>query len=228
MTCNCCVPTIQSVFRTMDSECVWSVSPLEKWSLIIAMSVSEIWPQFCGMTTQHSKPTKTYLFFFLEEFCSTFLCTTWGRTDSQTTGKLKGHSVPTLHLSTQRLHHQPQHVSKMMSPADTLTSIRLDTQTKSLPALVLPQKKKKYLQDDIEDVNISAWIAVSSKRLQGGKGLIESWSLEFWNPYGLWSQRLTTELFAFISLKFNLTSSGTFSQVPLASDNFLLCFSFDQ
>lgn len=170
---------------------------------------------------------KPFFFFSLEEFCSTFLCTTWGRTDSQTTGKLKGHSVPTLHLSTQRLHHQPQHVSKMMSPADTLTSIRLDT-NKIITCFSFATEKKKYLQDDIEDVNISAWIAVSSKRLQGGKGLIESWSLEFWNPYGLWSQRLTTELFAFISLKFNLTSSGTFSQVPLASDNFLLCFSFDQ
>lgn len=173
------------------------------------------------------KTNQNLFFFFLEEFCSTFLCTTWGRTDSQTTGKLKGHSVPTLHLSTQRLHHQPQHVSKMMSPADTLTSIRLDT-NKIITCFSFATEKKKYLQDDIEDVNISAWIAVSSKRLQGGKGLIESWSLEFWNPYGLWSQRLTTELFAFISLKFNLTSSGTFSQVPLASDNFLLCFSFDQ
>lgn len=173
------------------------------------------------------KTNQNLFFFFLEEFCSTFLCTTWGRTDSQTTGKLKGHSVPTLHLSTQRLHHQPQHISKMMSPADTLTSIRLDT-NKIITCFSFATEKKKYLQDDIEDVNISAWIAVSSKRLQGGKGLIESWSLEFWNPYGLWSQRLTTELFAFISLKFNLTSSGTFSQVPLASDNFLLCFSFDQ
>lgn len=101
------------------------------------------------------KTNQNLFFFFLEEFCSTFLCTTWGRTDSQTTGKLKGHSVPTLHLSTQRLHHQPQHISKMMSPADTLTSIRLDT-NKIITCFSFATEKKKYLQDDIEDVNISA------------------------------------------------------------------------
>lgn len=179
------------------------------------MSVSEIWPQFCGMAVQHCKPTKTFLF-FLKEFCSTFLCTTRGRTDSQTTGKLKSAVC--------------QHYTSACQQNDVTNrhfNISQTGHSKSWLVLVLPQKKEMFTRwyTGCKHICMNCSEFKEAARRQRINWILKSGDLKslWFMISGTYNRTICLYLF-----EVYLTPSGTFSQVPLASDNFLLCFSFDQ
>lgn len=111
---------------------------------------------------------------------------------------------------------------------DALTFTPLVTETKLSPALILSHRKDIFTRWHIKCKHS----CIHRRELKESKGAQWiNWISKPGNWKSLWfmiSPETQSRIICLYLFEVYLTSSVTFSKVPLASDNFPLCFLFDQ